>query len=383
MNQAVIIDAVRTPIGRSHPQKGVFRQVRGDELAIACVQALVARSALDPALIDDVVLGCAHPCGEQSLNVARIVALAAGLDYRVPGVTVNRLCGSGMQALHQAVHAIQAGAQDVQIVGGFEHMQRVAIGPSVDLPPALQQRTSQAALNMGLTAELLARKYAIPREAQDAFALRSHRLAHAAHESGEFRGELATVVGHDEAGRRTRVERDQCVRADTSLAALAALAPAFQADGTVTAGNSSPRNDGASTLLVMSEKQAQRLGLRPLARVLSTAVTGVEPALMGLGPVSASELALRRAGLTLSDVDLVELNEAFAVQTLACLQQMGLDESRVNVRGGAIALGHPLGASGARIVTTLVHALRDRGAKIGLAALCVGLGQGMATVVEA
>ncbi|MFO0868760.1 MAG: acetyl-CoA C-acyltransferase [Pirellulales bacterium] len=383
MPSAVIIDAVRTPIGRSHAERGVFRDVRGDDLAVACVQALVTRTGIDPASIDDVVLGCANQTLEQGINVARVVALVAGLPPRVAGTTVNRLCGSGLQAIHQAAHAIQAGAADVQIVGGLEHMHHVPLGQGLDVNPRLFQHTSRAALLMGQTAEYLARSRGISRVAQDRYAWESHRRAAAAHAAGGFARELIPVEGRDEQGRGIRVTRDSAVRADTSLEALAALPPAFlPGDGTVTAGNSSPLSDGAAALLLMSESTARERGLAPCARIRSTAVVGVTPSAMGLGPVAATHLALRRAGLSLADIDLVELNEAFAVQVLACAAELGLDLERTNVRGGALALGHPLGASGARIVTTLVHALRDREATWGLATLCVGLGQGLALVIE-
>jgi acetyl-CoA acyltransferase len=379
---AVIVDAVRTPIGRAHPERGWFRNVRGDALAAACVRALVERTGIDPGEIEDVVLGNTQQTGEQGLNVARIVALLAGLPVTAAGATVNRLCGSGLQALNQAAHAIAAGAEDVQVVGGFEHMHHLPMGHQLDPNPRLFARTARASLQMGLTAEFLAQQYGISRRDQDAFALRSHQRAARAQEEGAFRREIVPVFGHDERGRRVELASDQCVRPDTTLEALAALDPAFQRGGSVTAGNSSPVNDGSAALLVMSEDKARSLGLTPLARVRATAVAGVEPCLMGTGPVAATRKALQRANLTLGDIDLVELNEAFAVQAIACIHLLGLDEEKMNVRGGAIAIGHPLGASGARIATTLVHAMIDRGATLGLATMCIGLGQGIATILE-
>jgi acetyl-CoA acyltransferase len=329
------------------------------------------------------VLGNTQQQGEQGLNVARAVGLMAGLPVESGGATVNRLCGSSLQALAQASHSILAGAEDVQIVGGLEHMHHIPMEAGVDLNPKLFARTSKGALMMGVTAEFLAQTQSISREDQDQFALSSHRKASAAYDKGEFAAELVPIWGRDEAGNRILVERDQCVRADASLEALAALKPAFMPGlGTVTAGNSSPLNDGAAALMVMSEQSAKSLGLTPLVKVRATAVAGVDPAVMGTGPVPATQKALKRAGLKLADIDLVELNEAFASQALACIRMLELDETKVNIRGGAIAIGHPLGASGARIATTLIHAMRDRGATLGLATMCIGVGQGIAVVFE-
>lgn len=383
MKSAVVVDCVRTPIGRAHKEKGYFRDVRGDDLAVSCLQALLQRTGVDPAVLEDVVLGNTNQTLEQGLNAARMIGLMAGLPMESGGATVNRLCGSSLQALNQAAHAIMAGSEDAQIVGGFEHMHHVPMDHGLDLNPKLYQRTSRGALMMGVTAEFLAQTQNISREDQDVFAFRSHRRAADAHQRGEFQRELVPVFGRDEQGRRFSVEMDQCVRPDTSLEALAALPPVFMPKGgTVTAGNSSPLNDGAAALLVMSEEKARSLGLRPLVRIRATAVAGVEPAVMGTGPVPATQKALRRAGLTLADIDLIELNEAFAAQSLACIRMLGADEDKVNVRGGALAIGHPLGASGARIATTLIHALVDRQATLGLATMCIGVGQGIATVFE-
>lgn len=383
MKTAVIIDAVRTPIGRAHSERGVYRDVRADDLAVAVVRALVERTGIDPAAIEDVLLGCTHQTGEQGLNVARLVALVAGLPSSSAGATVNRLCGSGLEALHQAAHSIVAGAEDVHVVGGVEHMHHNPMGEGADLNPRLFGPTSKGALMMGVTAELLAQSQGISRDEQDRFALASHQKAAAAHDSGDFHAELVPVWGRDEAGERKLVAADQCVRRDTSLAQLAELSPAFMPGiGTVTAGNSSPVNDGAAALLVMSEERARALGLAPLARVRATAVAGVDPCVMGTGPIPATQKALDRAGMKLADIDLVELNEAFAAQAIACLRGLGLDEERLNVRGGAIAIGHPIGASGARIATTLLHAMIARDAAVGLATMCVGAGQGIATVLE-
>jgi acetyl-CoA acyltransferase len=383
MKRAVVIDGVRSAIGRAHKEKGVFRDVRSDDLAVAVVEALIERTGIDPAEVEDLLLGNTQQQGEQGLNVARSIGLMANLSPATGGTTINRLCGSSLQALNQATHAIMAGFEDVQIVGGLEHMHHIAMDAGIDINPKLFHRTSKGALNMGVTAEFLAQTQGISREEQDAFSMRSHHRAAAATANGEFKREIVPVWGRDEAGNRTLVETDQCIRPDCSMEGLAALKPAFMPGmGTVTAGNSSPLNDGAAAMLIMSDQKANDLGLKPLVRVLATAVVGVDPCVMGTGPVPATQKALKRAGLTLDDIDLIELNEAFAAQSLACVRMLGLDEEKVNVRGGAIAIGHPLGASGARIATTLIHNMVDRGATLGLATMCIGVGQGIATVFE-
>lgn len=383
MKTAVIVEACRTAIGRAHPEKGVFRDVRSDDLAVAVVRAIVDRSGVDPAAIEDVILGNTQQQREQGFNVARSVGLMAGLPVEAGGATVNRLCGSSLQALAQASHAILAEAEDVQIVGGLEHMHHIPMDAGIDLNPKLFVRTSKGALMMGITAEFLAQSQGISREAQDRFALASHKKAAAATAAGQFADEIVPVWGRDEVGNRVLVTQDQCIRADTSMEALSSLQPAFMPGmGTVTAGNSSPLNDGAAALLMMSEESARSLGLTPLVKVRATAVAGVDPAVMGTGPVPATKKALKRAGLQLGDIDLIEINEAFAAQALACIQMLKADESKINVRGGAIAIGHPLGASGARIATTLIHTMRDRGANLGLATMCIGVGQGIAVIFE-
>jgi acetyl-CoA acyltransferase len=399
MKIAVVVDCCRTPIGRSHAEKGVFRDVRSDDLAVAVVRALVERTGIDPAVVEDVVLGNTQQTKEQGLNVARTVGLMAGLPVDAGGATVNRLCGSSLQALAQASHSIVADAEDVQIVGGLEHMHHIPMDAGIDLNPKLFTRTSKGALMMGITAEFLAQTQGISREEQDAFALASHQKATAAYAAngaasspspsgrgqgeGAFAHELIPIWGRDESGNRTLITRDQCVRPDASMESLAALQPAFMPGmGTVTAGNSSPLNDGAAALLIMSEDRAKSLGLTPLVKIRATAVAGVDPAVMGTGPVPATQKALHRAGLKLADIDLIELNEAFASQAIACIRMLGMDESKVNVRGGAIAIGHPLGASGARIATTLIHAMRDQNANLGLATMCIGVGQGIAVIFE-
>jgi acetyl-CoA acyltransferase len=383
MKNAVIVDCVRTAVGRAHKDKGAYRDVRSDDLAVQVVKALVARSGIDPAAIEDIVMGNTQQVGEQGMNAARCIGLMAGLPIESGGTTVNRLCGSALQALNQAVHSILAGAEDCQVVGGLEHMQHFPMDAGADPNPKLFHRTSKGALGMGFTAEFLAMSQGISRPEQDAFAARSHQLAAAAHAKGEFKKEIVPVWGKDENGERMLLEIDQCVRPDCTPESLATLKPAFVPGmGTVTAGNSSPLNDGAAAMLVMSEEKAKALGLKPLVRIRATAIAGVDPAVMGTGPVPATKKALERAGMKLEDVDLIELNEAFASQALACMRMLKMNEDKVNVRGGAIAIGHPLGASGARVATTLIHNMIDRGANTGLATMCIGVGQGIATIFE-
>jgi acetyl-CoA acyltransferase len=379
----VIVACCRTAIGRSHPQRGVFRHVRGDELAAAVIKAVVQSSGVDPNTIEDVVFGATQQRGEQGGNVARCAALMAGLPFAAAGTSINRLCGSSLQALAQACHAIAAGAENVQVVGGVEHMHHLPMDSAIDIHPQVFARSSRGMLSMGMTAEHLAAVHGISRQKQEAFALESHRRAAAATAAGLFADEIVPVLAHDEAGGAIEATRDQSIRPDTSLAAMAALEPAFLPGvGTVTAATSAPLSDGAAALLVMSEAEARRQGLARLVRVVGTAVVGVPPAVMGTGPVPAVMKLLDRTGLALSEIDLVELNEAFGAQAIHCIETLGLDGDRVNVRGGALSIGHPLGASGGRIVTTLVHAMRHGGARLGIATMCIGLGQGIAVVCE-
>ena len=378
-----MVACCRTAIGRSHADRGLFRNVRGDELAAAVVQAVVERSGVDPESIEDVVLGATQQRGELGGNVARTAALLAGLPLSVAGTTVNRLCGSGLQALAQACHAIAAGAENVQVVGGVEHMHHLPMDAAVDIHPRAFARSSKGMLSMGMTAEQLAAAHGISRRQQEAYALESHRRAAAAADSGLFDDEIVPVFGHDEAGALFEAIHDQSIRRDTSLAGMAALEPAFLPKlGTITAATSAPLSDGAAALMVMSAAEARRQQLEPLVRVVTTAVVGVPPAAMGTGPVAATQKLLARAGLAIGDVDLIELNEAFAAQALHCIEALGLNPERVNVRGGSLAIGHPLGASGARIATTLIHAMRESGARLGLATMCIGLGQGIALLFE-
>ncbi len=384
MRHAVIIDAVRTPIARASADKGYFRDVRSEDLSAHVMNAILERTKVEPRLVEDVRWGCVQQQGEQGFDVARIAGLIAGLPVETGGVTVNRNCASSLTAINDAAMSIAAACEDVQIAGGVEHMDHVPMSKDYNPNPALFRRHSEAIMNMGLTAEFLAMKYRIPREKQDEFALRSHHLAAKASDTGEFDKEIVPTWGRDEQGRKTLLSEDQCIRRDTSKEALGSLPPAFNpAGGSVTAGNSSPINVGAAALLVMSEERAEELGLTPMARIKAMAVAGVDPEEMGIGPVPAVHKALKRAGLALDQIECIELNEAFAVQVLAVLKLLGLKEDRVNTRGGAIAIGHPLGASGARIATTLLHRMRDQGAKYGLATMCVGQGQGVATVFEA
>ena len=383
MRYAVVIDALRTPVGRASSDKGYFRDVRAEDLSAFAMRSLVERTGIDPKLIEDVRWGCVQQQGEQGFDIARIASLVAGLPIETGGVTINRNCASSLQAINDAAMSVAAHCEDIQIAGGVEHMDHVPMSKDYTPFPGLNARHGEAVMNMGLTAEYLAAKYRISRKRQDEFALRSHQLAAAATDSGQFRSEIVPTWGRDDAGRKVLLDSDQCIRRETSLEALGSLAPAFNpAGGSVTAGNSSPINVGAAALLIMSEDRARDLGLKPMAKIRSMAVAGVDPAEMGIGPVPAVHKALARAGISLGDVGCIELNEAFAVQVLAVLKLLGLPEDKVNLRGGAIAIGHPLGASGARVATTLLHRMRDEGAKFGLATMCVGQGQGVATLFE-
>ena len=398
VREAWIVEAVRTPIGR---YGGALAAVRPDDLAALTLRAVVDRAGIDAGLVEDVILGCANQAGEDNRDVARMALLLADFPVEVGGLTVNRLCGSGLQAINTAAHAIAVGDGEVFIGGGVESMTRA---PYVQLKaadawdrgsreladttlgwrfvnPRLAQR--HYPYSMGETAENVAERWGVSRERQDAFALESQQRAVAAIEAGRFDDQIVPVPVPQRRGEPVTVSRDEHPRADTSLDALGRLRPAFKAEGgSVTAGNSSGINDGASAVLVVEAERARSLGLRPMARVVSTAVAGVDPAIMGVGPIPATRKALERAGLAVDDLDLIELNEAFASQSLVCIDELGLDPARVNVNGGAIALGHPLGMSGGRLVTMLVHELRRTGGRYGLATMCIGVGQGIATVVE-
>ena len=395
MPDAVIVATARTPVGR---YGGQLKEMRPDDLAAVVLKAVCERTGLDPADVADVILGCANQAGEDNRNVARMALLLAGFPIEVPGQTVNRLCGSGMQATITAAREIQAGGADVMIAGGVESMTRAPwVMPKPDGGfPRGQQTVYDTAigwrlvnpkmaqmygtLQMGETAERVAQKYEVSREEQDAFALRSHQRAIAAQKSGRVAEEIVPVEVAQRKGDALRLTDDEGPRPDSTLEALARLRPAFSENGSVTAGNSSPLNDGATALVLMSDTEAKRRGLKPLARLVSAAAAGVHPDYMGIGPVPASMKALDKAGLQASDMGLVELNEAFASQSLACVRLLGLDEDKVNVNGGAIALGHPLGSSGARLVATLVREMAHRDVEYGLATMCIGVGQGIASI---
>jgi 3-oxoadipyl-CoA thiolase len=394
--RAVIVSAVRTPIGR---HGGALASVRPDDLAAVVLRAVVERAGIRPADVDDVILGCTNQAGEDNRNVARMGLLLAGFPVEVPGQTVNRLCGSGLQAVASAAQAIAAGEGDVIVAGGVESMSRApyvmlkanaayARGNPEVADTVLGWRfpnprfTPEWTIGLGETAEVVAADYAVSREAQDGFAAESQRRAGAAIAAGRFKDEIVPVAIPRKSGEAEVVDKDEHPRPDTTVAHLAKLRPVFKRDGTVTAGNSSGINDGASALLVMSEERARAVGAQPIARVFASAVAGVEPQRMGMGPVPATRKALERAGMAIGDIDLAEVNEAFAAQAIPCIDQLGLDPAKTNVNGGAIALGHPVGCSGARILATLVHEMKRRGSSTGLATMCIGVGQGIALIVE-
>jgi acetyl-CoA C-acetyltransferase len=399
MAEAYLVEAVRTPMGA---YRGALSSVRADDLAAHVVSATVERSGVDPEQIADVYFGAANQAGEDNRDVARMAALLAGLPPSVPGATVNRLCASGLEAVNAAARAVKLGEGDYYLAGGVESMSRapwVVEKPERGLPRGAQTmhdttlgwrlvnpRMGELGVStesMGETAENVAERYGVGREEQDAYALRSHQRAVAAANDGRFDDQIVAIEAPRGRGKNETVAVDEGPRPDASMERMAALRPVFREGGTVTAGNASTLNDGAACTLIASEKGAERLGADPLARIVSFGVAGVDPAHMGIGPVDAVPRALAAAGLSLEEIDLIELNEAFAAQVLACVGELGIDEERLNVNGGAIALGHPLGCSGARLATTLAHELRRRGGRYGIATLCVGVGQGLATVFEA
>ncbi len=388
MPTAYILDACRTAGGKS--LRGGFRHTRPDDLAAAVIRALLERTATDPLLIDDVILGCAFPEAEQGMNVARIAALRAGLPVSVPAQTVNRFCASGLQAIASAAERIIAGGADCIVAGGTESMTLVPMaGHTFRANPELVGNWPEVYAGMGITAEILATKFGIGRAAQDSFAAESHRKALTAQEAGRFAAELIpveaeqmTIVDGRPASRLVTIDRDEGIRPETTVETLAKLKPAFKVDGTVTAGNSSQLTDGAAAALVVSEGFLQRCGRMPLARFVAYAAAGVAPEIMGIGPVTAVPKALGMVGLTLADIGLIELNEAFAGQALAVIGELGLDPARVNVNGGAIALGHPLGATGAKLTATLVHEMQRRNERYGMVTMCVGGGMGAAGIFE-
>lgn len=387
MENVVIIDSIRTPMGRS--KGGAFRQVRAEELSAHLMTQLLSRN---PALnnnkndIDDIIWGCVQQTLEQGFNIARNAALLTDIPHTVPAVTVNRLCGSSMQALHDAARFIMSGDANVVLVGGVEHMGHVPMTHGIDINRKLAIHISTASAAMGLTAEMLARQNQISRTEQDEFALRSHQKAAEATHHGWFNNEIVATAGHDIDGNLVAIKQDEVIRFDANLASLTALPPVFDPiSGSVTAGNSSALSDGAAAILVTSEKYAKTQGLRVRAKIRSMSVIGCAPAIMGYGPVPATKIALQRANLTLQDIDVFEINEAFAAQALACLKDLQLIdkmEEKVNLHGGAIALGHPLGCSGARIITSLLNIMERKDAQFGLATMCISFGQGIATLVE-
>jgi len=397
MREAWILSAVRTPVGR---YGGALARVRPDDLAALVIKAAIERAAVDPKDIDDVILGAANQAGEDNRNVARMSALLAGLPVEVAGQTVNRLCGSGLQAINSAAHAIMVGDGDAFVAGGVESMTRAPFvmakpemafdrGNREMFDTTLGWRFTNPKLaemhhpySMGETGENVAEQCGISREEQDAFALTSHQRAVAATEEGRFTNQIVPVMVPQPKGDPIEVSRDEHPRADTSMDALARLRPVFRRGGTITAGNSSGINDGASATVLVEGGYAHEHGLKPMARVVATAVAGVDPAVMGLGPIPATRKVLERADLEIEDLDLIELNEAFASQSIAVMRELGLDPEKTNVNGGAIALGHPLGMSGARLITMLSHELERRGGRYGLATMCIGVGQGIATIIE-
>ncbi len=382
---AVIVDYARSAMGRS--KNGCFRNVRADDLSAGVIKGLLARNEkLDPAEIDDLIWGCVMQRNEQGMNLARMLVLTAQLPFTIPGQTVNRLCGSSMSALHTAAANIMAGVGDVYLVGGVEHMGHLPMMDAVDPNPRMGLNVAKAAGMMGMTAEYLALLHGIGREQQDEFGLRSHQLADKARAEGKFDREIIPIEGHDDAGSLRLIDADETIRPETTLEGLASLKPAFNPQGgTVTAGTSSQVTDGASAMLVMSAEKAQALGLTPIAKIRSMTLAGVDPSIMGYGPVPSTKKALKQLGMTMDDVDMVELNEAFAAQALPVLKDLDLldkMDDKVNVHGGAIALGHPFGCSGVRITGSLLTVMQDRDLSVGVSTMCIGLGQGISTVVE-
>jgi 3-oxoadipyl-CoA thiolase len=397
MKEAVIVEAVRTPMGR---HGGILKDVRTDDLGAFIIAKLVEKTGINKEEIEDVYFGCTNQAGEDSRNVARNAALLAGLPYTIPGATVNRLCGSGLEAINQAGRAVETEHGDLFVAGGVESMTR---GPWVMGKPGNSFQRGDVTMydsslgwrfpnprmaelysliNNGETAENVSEKYQINRQDQDRFALGSHQKAVKAHEDGRLKDEIVPLEIPQKRGAPIVHSKDEGPRPDTSLEKLAALQPSFKKGGTVTAGNSSPLSDGAAALLVTTPEKAEKLKLKPVVRIVASAAAGVHPNYMGIGPIPATQKALKRAGLTIAQIDLVELNEAFAAQVLACARELDIDLKKLNINGGAIALGHPLGCSGARIMTTLIHEMKRRSSRYGLATMCIGVGQGIATVVE-
>lgn len=382
-NTPVVVSCCRTAIGRSDARHGVFRKVRGDELAALAVSEAVARGRVPPECIEDVLVGVTQQRAELGGNVARTIAMLAGLPFSAAACTTNRLCGSSLQGLSQACHSIMAGAEDVHVVAGVEHMHHLPMSSEIDFHPQAFSKSSRAVLSMGLTVEYLASSRGISRKSQEEYALESHRRATQASENGLFKSEIVECQGLNASGALVVIDRDQSIRPDANLSAMEYLNPVFLPKlGSITAATSAPMSDGAAAMVVMSEATARRHQIIPMVRVLCTAVIGVSPALMGMGPAYATRKLLQRSGIHLRDIGLFEINEAFAAQAMACIDELKLDHDGVNVCGGSLAIGHPLGASGVRISTTLIHAMRERQVRLGLATMCIGLGQGIAVVFE-
>jgi len=383
MREAVIVDGVRTPIGRAHPRKGWLRTMRPDDMMVTLIRALIDRNRIEARQIEEVIVGCANQTGVQGgLGLARIITLLTGLPHDVAACTIERQCASAMTAIHYAAMAIRGNMGDIMIAGGVESMSMVPMGANAVINPKLALSFSIAELPMGATAEKVARKHKISRKDQDLFGLESHRKTAAAYAAGKFKDEIIPLEVTYEDGSAALISKDQSPREDVSMEVMTELKPSFRPGGTVTAGNSSPINDGGSAVLMMTKEKAKELGLTPLATVRWMAVAGVDPTEMGLGPIPATRKCLARAGLSINDMDLIEINEAFASQTIHCVRELGMDMKKVNVNGGAIAIGHPLGSSGCRIIVTLAHEMKRRDARFGLATLCVGFGQGAATILE-
>lgn len=381
LREAVVVDAVRTPIARSG-EKSVFKDIRADDLSVVALKGLLERTKVDTRIIEDVIWGCANQQGEQGVNIARNVGLLAGLPIETAGTSVDRQCGSSLQAINFAAYSVMTGNGDAFIAGGVEHMTHVSMGAGANPNMKLMEMFPPYFMFMGQTAEELASRFKITRQEADAFSLRSHQRAVAAQDSGRFKDEIIPVKVPAADGGTSLVTMDQHPRRDTSLEKLSTLRPSFKDDGIVTAGNSSGINDGASATLVMEKGLAKKLGYKPLAAVRATAVVGVPPEIMGIGPIPAIRKVLTRAGLTLKDIQLFEVNEAFACQVVHVAKELGINQDILNVNGGAVALGHPLGCSGARITATLLHEMKRRGLRWGVASLCIGIGQGIATVFE-
>ena len=385
MKEVVVVDCIRTPMGRS--KGGIYRNVRAETLSAHLMSKLVERNPnLDPNDIEDIIWGCVQQTKEQGFNIARNAQLLTDLPRSTGAVTVNRLCGSSMQALHDATSGIMSGRGDVYMIGGVEHMGHVPMDFNIDFHPGIAKHTARASGSMGMTAELLGRQNGITREMQDAFGARSHQRAHKATLEGRWASEIVATQGHDVDGILKSISVDETIRPDSTAESMSALRPVFDpVNGTVTAGTSSALSDGASAMLIMSADKAKALGLTPRAKIRAMAVAGCDAAIMGYGPVPATQKALKRAGMTMADIELAEFNEAFAAQALSCIKQLGwIDnyDDRVNLNGGAIALGHPLGCSGSRISTTLINLMEDNNKSVGLATMCIGLGQGIATIFE-